>query len=136
MFMINPLAVNPLAILAGVGAHMILGMLWYSPLLFGPLWMRCVKINAKDMNMHAGHIIGAALVGLTLTLSLAHFIDVLGVTTCRTALEYALLLWLGFIATTKFSDVIWQGRSITAYFIEAGHWAVCMSVISCLLTKL
>ena len=136
MFMINPLSINPLAIIAGVGAHMILGMLWYSPLMFGPLWMKSIKITEKDMKMHAGHMVGAALVGLTLTLTLAHFIDVLGVSCCRTAIEHALLLWLGFIATTKFSDVIWQGKAITTYLIDAGYWAVGMSVISCILTKL
>lgn len=136
MFMINPLAINPLAVIAGVAAHMVIGMLWYSPALFGSLWMRSIKVSSKDMNMHAGHMIGAALVGLTVVLCLAHFIDVLGVTTCRTAIEYALLLWLGFVAAPMFSGVIWQGTPITTYLINIGNWAVSMSVVSCILTKL
>lgn len=136
MFMINPFAINPLAVIAGIIAHMVVGMLWYSPLLFGPLWMRHLKRNAKEMNMHAGHLVGAALIGFTLTLSLAHFSDVLGVQTCRGAIEYALLLWLGFIATTRFSDVIWQGKPTPVFLIDAGYWAVNLSIISCIVTKI
>lgn len=136
MFMITPFAVQPLALLAGIGTHMLLGMLWYSPLLFGNMWMRSLKRTNKDVSMHAGHLIGAALVGFTIVLCLGHFMNALGVSTCRAAVEYALLLWLGFIATTRFSDVIWQGKPMATYLIDAGYWAVNLSIISCVLTKL
>ena len=136
MFMINPFTLNPFAIIAGIAMHMVLGMLWYSPLLFGNLWMKTMKLKAENINMHAGHLVGAALVGFTLTLCLAHMADVLHITTCRAAIEYALLLWLGLVATTKFSDVIWQGVPVPVYLIGAGFWAVDMSLIACIVTKL
>ena len=98
--------------------------------------MRQVKKSTHTMKMHIGHLISAALIGFTVTLSLAHFSDVLGIQTCRGAIEYSLLLWLSFIATTRFSDVIWQGRPVAIFLIDAGYWAVNMSIISCIVTKL
>lgn len=136
MFFIKQLALSPLAILAGTAAHMIVGMLWYSPLLFGNVWMRSVKIDKKKISMHSGHLIGAALIGLTISLFMAHMIDMQGFTCCLDSIPFALLLWLGLVATTHFSNVIWQGKCMAAYLIEAGYWAANLSIISCVVTKL
>lgn len=135
MFFLNPLTFNIVGLLAGVAAHMMIGMLWYSPLLFGNAWMRASKIKAGEVNMHSGHLIGAALIGFTLSLCLAYLNDAANLMTCRASIEHALLYWLAFVATSQFSQVIWQKKSFELYMIEAGYWAVNLAVISCIVTR-
>jgi len=130
------LSITPLALIIGIAAHMIIGMLWYSPLLFGKYWMNLSKIKASSYKMHSGHIAGAAATGGAITLVLGYILKGLGITTCIAAIEYSLLIWLGFVATVLFSPVLWEKKPIELYFIGVAHWAVTFSLISCIVTKL
>ena len=133
---LNPFAFSTVSLLAAVASHMVLGMLWYSPMLFGTAWLRGLKFNEKDMNMHAGHLIGTALIGLTLALVLGHLGMLLGVNTCSGSIELALTCWLGFIALTHFSQVIWAQKPVAIWMIDIGSYAVNMTVIACIMTQL
>jgi hypothetical protein len=135
MFFLSALPFNPLVLLSGITIHMLLGMIWYSPVAFGPLWTEYRKTSAKKLKMHAGHLVGAALVGLTLTLCLSHLSSVLHIECYRTAIESGLILWLGLVATSQFSAVIWQGKIIPLFLIEAGFWAVDICAIMAMITS-
>ncbi len=41
--------VNLLAVLGAAVLNMVLGALWYSPMLFGSSWMKEMKTNKKEM---------------------------------------------------------------------------------------
>ena len=86
--------------------------------------------------MHAGHIIGSAITGATITIVLGHLLKALGVTTCLGSIEYSALIWLGFISTILFSPVLWEKRPTELYLIGAIHWLVTLIVIGCVVTKL
>ncbi|MGD1997666.1 MAG: DUF1761 domain-containing protein [Candidatus Dependentiae bacterium] len=135
MFFAHLASFNLVGLLAGVVAHMLIGMLWYSPLLFGNAFIRASKLKASDIRMHSGHLIGAALIGFTVSLCLAYLNDAANIMTCRASIEHALLYWLAFVVTTQFSQVLWQKKSFELYLIEIGYWAVNLSVISCIVTR-
>jgi len=124
------------AVLLAAAAHMTLGVIWYSPILFGKAWMTSLKINPKSISLQIEQVISAALTGFTIAVCLAHLNNTIGVSTYLSSIEYALIYWLGFIATTHFSQVTWAKHPLQAYLIDAGYWAVNLSVISCIITKL
>jgi Protein of unknown function (DUF1761) len=128
--------ISPLALIVGIATHMLIGMLWYSPLMFGPLWMKLVKVRAEDLHMGAKHIIGSLLTALTLTIVVGHFIKLLGIATCLASIQMTSLLWLGLIATTGFSPVLWENRPMGLYHISMAHWFVTLTMIGCIVTKL
>lgn len=121
---INYLAVVGCAVLA-----IVLGALWYSPILFGKAWMRINKMNPADQgDMKQMQKEMILIYGLQIILAflqvyiLAHFIkgwsDVSGV-------EAALWIWLGFIVPTLAASVMWtmeKGRDkITRFIIQASY---------------
>lgn len=136
MFHIPFLNLSPVALLAGIAAHMLIGMAWYSSILFGSRWVRLQKIKAGSFVMDTSHWVGAALTGATITIVLNHLLQALGTHICLQAIEYALLLWLGFIAPIQFSGVLWEKKPLELYFISIGHWAVTLALIGCIVTKL
>lgn len=136
MLCIPFLSVSCLALLTGIIAHMVIGMFWYSPIAFGKHWLDLCKIKASNIKMHGGHIAGSALTGATITIVLGHLLRALGTTTCLGAIETSLIVWLGFVATTLFSPVLWEKRPIELYLINIAHWAVSFSILGCIVTKL
>jgi len=136
MFYLPLLPISPVALIVGIAAHMLIGMTWYSPLLFGNLWMKLTKIKPESIKMHAGHIIGSAVTGSTITIVLGHLLKIAGITTCLGSIEYSTLIWLGFISTVLFSPVLWEKRPVELYLIGAAHWLVTLTVIGCVVTKL
>lgn len=136
MFCIPFLSISLVALVLGIIAHMTIGMFWYSPFAFGKHWMDLCKIKASSIKMHGGHIAGSAVTGATITIVLGHILKALGTTTCLSAIETSLIIWLGFIATTLFSPVLWEKRPFELYLISIAHWAVSFSIIGCIVTKL
>ncbi len=101
---------NYLAVVACVVLAMVVGALWYSPLLFGKVWMRINKMpedmgDTKQMQREMMAIYGLQIVlALLQVYILAHFVkgwtDVSGV-------EAALWIWLGFVVPTLAAAAMW-----------------------------
>lgn len=129
---------SPIGIIAAVLAHMILGMLWYSPQLCGR-FADCdtpKKANKPEPSMHAGHVIAELCNGLTLAICFSHFNSVAHIMTCTASIQQALFAWGAFVATTSFSQVIWEGRPMATYLVTVGFWLVDFALISCIVTRL
>jgi len=130
------LNITPVALLLGVLTHMLIGMLWYGPYLFGPLWMSFSKVKASTFKMTWMHWAGSASSGLTITLVLNALLRMMHVTTCLASVKLALLFWLGFIVTTNLSPVLWEKKPYQLYLLSIAHWAVALALIACVTTKL
>lgn len=126
--------VNYLAVLASAVVGMILGALWYGP-LFGKRWAKLMEWSEKDIkkakqkSMAKSYI--AAFVGIVVfAYVLALMIVNLGAATLAEGFVVAFLLWLGFIATSMLSSVIWEGKRVELYVIGIGHHLVVFLVMS------
>ncbi len=136
MLYISFLAISPAALIIGTAAHMLIGMAWYSPLLFGNVWMKLTKTKPGSIKMHAGHVIGSICTGVTIAIVLGYLLKSLGVSTCLSSIQYSTLIWLGFITTILFSPVLWEKRPVELFLIGAAHWLVTLMVIGCIVIKL
>ena len=123
----NYLSVFVLAVLS-----FILGWFWYSPVLFGNAWMKLMKISKKQMEKGQKDMmkkmwkvmLGGFFVTLVLVFMLDLFLNFLNVVTFSQGMLLGLLLWAGFLATTMFNTVLYEGRPFKMYLINAGHYLV------------
>ncbi len=138
MYIGMDIPINYIAVLIAAIAGMLIGALWYSPLLFGKVWMRLMgmqmgmtpegKSRAK-MGYAFGFI--AALVSAYV---LAHFVYLVATVSLSEGLILGFWLWLGFIAPVMLGMVLWEGRPWGVYFINVFYQLVSILAMSVILT--
>jgi hypothetical protein len=121
--------VNYISILLASVIGMVIGSLWYSKLLFGKKWMKLEKIGPKTMEKMKQRPIGKILLVAFLSLVVTNFVlalvlDYLPEHSWNNGLLVAGWLWLGFIATTQLSPVLWKGQSFKLYLLNVGQYLI------------
>jgi hypothetical protein len=105
-------------ILAATVVYMLIGMIWYSPKVFGEMWMKLSGVKTKNVDMakaYVGCLISALLV-VTVTSCLLHRLLINGY---EASVLVAIKLWLGFIAPTLLGGVLWEGRPVKLFALNA-----------------
>ena len=130
-------AVNYVAIIVAAIANMVVGYLWYSKMLFGKAWMKLMgkkDMGKKDsmlMMMGAGYVSSVVMAYV-----LAIFIQLNGAATPLAGAMTAFWAWLGFVATVTLGSVLWEGKSIQLWVLNAAHHLVGMAVMGAVLVAL
>ncbi len=114
--------INVIAVLAATIAGMAIGALWYSPLLLAQPWMRAIGKRPEDIMPTPRPFIVAGLSNLVMATMLAGLMFHVGGAQIRTGVISALLVWLGFVATTIAVNHQFQGMPFALTLIDAGHW--------------
>lgn len=114
---------------------MAVGMLWYSPFLFGKMWMRLsgidpVKVDRMKKAGMGKTYFAALLVALLMSAALYYFYGLTEVGDTAEALMLAFALWVGFVATTLAASVLWESRPFTLYLINSGNYLIALSLVS------
>jgi hypothetical protein len=129
------LGLDPIAVILAVVADMAIGMLWYSPFLFGNMWLKEMKMPKFEpkggRKAMAFAVVSAAVTAIVLGLVL----DWLGVTEVDRAIEVAFVLWLGFVATTASMDVIYEGKSLKLFVLMTSYKLLAMMAMAMVLTS-
>lgn len=116
---------NYIAIGGAALASMAVGMLWYSPALFGKAWMKLMgfkKADMKKMKMSPAAAMGMGLAtALVLAFVTAMLVDTLGYTTAAEGALLGFWLWLGFFATTSLGSVLWENKPFKLYLINVSY---------------
>lgn len=124
---------NWLAILAGALINMVLGSLWYSPLLFAKPWMSLTGKKSmgdkKDMPKTYGVLIVSSLV---MSYVLMHFVQASNTNSWLWGAKVGFWLWLGFTAATTISDYLFAKRPLKLYAINAGYYLVVAVLVGAL----
>lgn len=127
-FQINYLAVGTASL-----ATVIIGAIWYSPLLFGNRWLEAHGYSMEQMQKTAGrNLIVSLCCYAVMALVMALLISRLQVSTALNGAFLGLLLWLGFLATMGLTAHLVAEKPYSIYLIDAGYqlvYAVVMGVI-------
>jgi hypothetical protein len=128
-----------LAIVVAVFATFALGALWYSPLLFGKLWVKAHGYTPdKLVQMRAGaaRAYGVSLVCYAvMAICLAHLIARLGIADAAAAAQLGALCWAGFAATLGLTANMFSEKPLSTWLIDTGFQLVAI-VAMCLLLAL
>lgn len=115
--------INYPAVFVSALAYWMLGAIWYSPILFEGSFIALKgwtpeQVEAVRAASHAGEIGAALAVSLLTAYVLAHFVKFTGAETTRSGVLAGFWLWLGFVATTNLSTVLFEGRPLGLYLIN------------------
>ncbi|MES2213548.1 MAG: DUF1761 domain-containing protein [Patescibacteria group bacterium] len=120
--------VNILAVLIAAVVAFIIGFLMHGPVA-GKLWMRLANIhptgNEKLSDMYGKmfsnlvvNIITAYALAVVWNLMMSSSYTMLNSALCN-GIYSALLVWIGFLATSSYIEVVWMGRSCKLWMFEA-----------------
>ena len=136
------MGLNLLSVLAAAIATMILGFLWYSPLLFAKPWTVAMGYDLNDkakmeaMRKGAGKLYGITFVtSLVSAFVLAKIIDVTTVTSALYGMKIGFAVWLGFVTTVQLTSTLFKKRPIKLYLIDTGYQLVCYLLMGAILAK-
>jgi Protein of unknown function (DUF1761) len=116
-------ALNIWAILVGMVVGMIVGSLWYSPVLFGNVWMKLISKKKEDMVSPTGPMIGAVIVSLVNSFVLAVLLQWTHAQSVAEGLSVGLLLALIVITATTI-NYLFEGRAMKLMAIQTGFHVV------------
>ena len=113
--------VNWVAVVVAAVAQIVIGFIWYLPQVFGTRWAAATGRPLPS----AGQIppmtyVAGAVVALVAAYVLALFVGGLGATTVTDGAIVGFLAWLGFVATATYVGVLFEGRSMSSWLINAG----------------
>lgn len=111
--------VNWLAVAIAAATRVVIGFVWYSPAVFGRRWAAAVGRDLpRPVAIAPLADIGSVIQGLVMAYVLALFAGGAGI---AGGLVVAGLVWLGFVATTTLSVVVYEGRSVEYWAIRVGY---------------
>ena len=119
---------NPYAVVAAAVFHILLGMLWYNPNLFGKVWAQHVKLKKKDMHVHRGSIFISIFAALLMAIILS-FVATVFERSLIGGFLTGFLSWAGFVATTSINPVLWEKRDPHLFFINNAYYLLSMIVM-------
>lgn len=132
---------NWLAILASAVATMVVGFIWYSPVLFAKPWMREMgydpndKAKNQEMQKSAGPAyLGSFIASLISAFTLALFLHWLRVESLHFGLATGFHVWLGFVATVQFTAALFAKQSMKLFAINTGYQLVCYLAMGAILS--
>ena len=119
---------NYFAVVVATVASMMVGSLWYSPILFANPWLRLIGKTSEELKekgygqvpAYSTAIVSALIVAYVMAL----VIEATESTTLADGIIVALWLWLGFVATTSLLAVVFDGRPIRLWAINMGNHLV------------
>ena len=83
-------------ILAAIGIHFLVGMLWYGP-FFGKVWMKANSFSEKDISGgNAGIYIYAAVNAVIVAFGLGFILHAIGAQSIAQGLLVTLIVWVAF----------------------------------------
>ena len=112
------------AVFVSAVVYMIIGGLWYSPFLFGKLWLKEAKISRDQLTNQSYALAGSFATAIVMGYVLGYIIAATHSTTVFYGAYAAFWCWLGFIATSKILDVLYAGKSWRLFVIDAGYLLV------------
>lgn len=123
---------HPLILLVAV-LHFLLGLWWYSPLLFGEARNKELGLSEEDLKRmtHIGFwktMLTGFVSSLVMVYALAFLIVKTGVTSVLEGIQIGFLAAIGFVAPIAISGVLWGKSSIKGYLINVGYYLISLAL--------
>lgn len=113
--------------------HVIIGMIWYSPKVFGDQWLKLSGVKVKSIDMgraYVGAVIGSILVAAVFS-CLLHRLALNGY---EASVLLAIKVWLGFVLPYSVGGVLWEGKPMQLFAIHAGCNLVQLMAVGAILS--
>jgi len=132
--------VNLWAVLVAGVSTMVVGFLWYSPLLFAKPWTVLMGYDPNDkakmeaMRKSAGKAYAISFVAsLVAALVLGKVIEVTTVNSALYGMKIGFAMWLGFVTTVQLTAKLFGNQPTKLYLINTGYQLVCYLAMGAIL---
>jgi len=126
--------INYMAILVASVVAMVIGFIWYGP-LFGKPWSKLMgwgemtpekmkEMQKKAMPAYIVSFIGFLVMGYALAHALVFLSAYFNVSGPSIGLMAGFWSWLGFVVPVTLGAVLWDGKPLTLWFINASYYLV------------
>ncbi len=130
-------AVNWIAVIAAAVAGVVIGFVWYMPQVFGRRWAASAGRELPAPGSVSPVVyVGSVVQALVTAYVLALFIGALGANTVVNGLVVGFVAWIGFVATVTINTVLYEGRSVEYWLINAGYSLVSLLVMGAIIGAL
>ena len=121
--------INYIAVVAAALGSFLVGGVWYSPVLFGKLWMRETGLTDEEQRRrNMALVFGTSFVlSLIIALNLAAFLA--GPPNLIWGITAGALAGIGWVATAMGMTYLFEKRSMKLFLIDAGYHAVTFAMI-------
>jgi hypothetical protein len=133
--------VNIVAVIVAGIVSMVTGLIWYGP-LFGKKWMALHGKTMKDFEAMKGDMPKMYAQGFVLALVTAYVLAwnmgayaMIGPVTMIDGAIAGFFVWLGFVATTQYGGVLWEGMRKKVFLLNTLYSLVNLLIIGALLAS-
>lgn len=122
--------INVIAVVSATVTGMVLGALWYSPMLFGNQWMKCLGKTPETLGSATAPMIGSVIASLMTAIGVAFLSHYIGVNSINMALHTGFILAFLIIFPAFLSDSLFCGWGTKLLLIQAGYRMVSVVLMS------
>lgn len=128
---------NYTALIVAAVVSFIIGMVWYSPMLFGNAYMKAVGHHGEGKKGGMAMMMVLEFIfGLVSVWALRWVLRSQGVATLNGALTTAAIIRFGFILMNAWSNQMWENKAPTAMRISALCRLVCLLAAAAVLVSI
>jgi len=136
------MSVNLWAVLASAVAAMVIGFVWYSPLLFAKPWMvamgydpedkaRIAEMQKKATPLYAISFLCSLLSAFVLGKIIFHLL----ISTSLYGMKAGVAVWAGFVLTVQLTDKLFANRPTKLFLINTGYQLACYLAMGAIMGK-
>lgn len=117
--------INFLAVLVAWLIHIVMGLIWFSPRLFGNEWSR---LTGKELKPAKQWIVAGFLGHLVMAFVLVILIKLTNSGDGLSGLFIGLLTWIGFVVPLETGELVWEKIPFRLFLIRIGNHLIGMAV--------
>lgn len=125
---------NIWAVLVGTLINMIVGALWYSPILFGNMWMKLVGLKKEDISKENAN--KAMMISLIPSFLLIFFLHlILSLANANSILDAVIIgssVSFGIIGMYQYNQSLYEDKPFSLVLIHVGYYIVSLNLNSIL----
>ena len=117
--------INYLAVLVAWIVHIVMGLIWFRPELFGNEWS---KLTGKELKPAKKWLIPGLIGHLLMIFVLVILIKLTNSTTGFSGMLIGLLTWIGFVVPMESGELVWEKIPFRLFLLRTGNQLIGMAV--------
>jgi len=123
-------SINFLAVLVAWIVHIVLGLIWFRPELFGNEWS---KLTGRELTPAKQWLIPGLLGHLLMILALLVLIKLTRATSGVQGMFIGLLAWIGFVVPMESGELVWEKIPFRLFLLRTGNQLIGIAAAGCIL---
>ena len=127
---------NIWAIIVCIASNMIIGALWYSPVLFGNAWLKLINKKPEDISKSDANksMVLSIIPAILSILFLYLILSIISTSTLIDSLIIGCIISVGFVGMSALNLVFFENRSFRLTLLNVGYTFVSLNVAAVILT--